>query len=100
MIACQVGGAFLGAALHAFAIRHLAVMVMESFQELHHIQEAAMIDRRSLLRALLSLGSLTVLLSACKHRSPYGSQDQPDSGSGSGGSYSRTTSGHGTAFGH
>ena len=85
MIACQVGGAFLGAALHAFAIRHLAVMVMESLEGLHHTQEAAMIDRRSLLRALLSLGGLTVLISACKHRAPYAQKDKSNGGSGGGG---------------
>ena len=44
-----------------------------------------MIDRRNLLRALLSLGGLTVLLSACKHRSPYAQKDKPTGGNGGGG---------------
>ncbi len=44
-----------------------------------------MIDRRSLLRALLSLGGLTVLLSACKHHSPDAQKDISKDGNGGGG---------------
>ncbi len=46
-----------------------------------------MFTRRKLLRALLSLGGLSVLLSACKHRSPYAEEKQPGTGYGSGSSY-------------
>lgn len=46
-----------------------------------------MIDRRSVLRAFLSFGGLTVLLSACKHRAPYGSEGHSGGGGGGGGGY-------------
>lgn len=42
-----------------------------------------MIGRRALLRALFFLGPVTVLVAACKHRSPYGQKEEPESkGSG------------------
>ncbi len=50
-----------------------------------------MLERRSLLTALLSLGGLAALVSACKHRSPYqqkensGVGDDEDRGDGGGG---------------
>ncbi len=45
----------------------------------------AMISRRSLLGVLFSLGGLTVLLSACKHRPSYSEQKKPDTGTGTNG---------------
>ncbi len=35
-----------------------------------------MFNRRTLLRALLCLGGLPVLISACNHRSPYAEEKQ------------------------
>jgi hypothetical protein len=40
-------------------------------------EKEAMIDRRTLLRALLLLGPITALVSACKHRGPYEEKEDP-----------------------
>lgn len=36
-----------------------------------------MIDRRTLLRALLLLGPVAALVGACKHRDPYEQREDP-----------------------
>ena len=40
-------------------------------------EKEAMMDRRTLLRALLLLGPITALVSACKHRGPYEQKEDP-----------------------
>jgi hypothetical protein len=40
-------------------------------------ENEAMIDRRTLLRALLVLGPFTVLVSACRRRGPYDPKEEP-----------------------
>ena len=37
-----------------------------------------MTNRRTLLRALLSLIPLTVLVSACRHGNPYTQEEEPE----------------------
>ena len=43
-----------------------------------------MTNRRRLLRALLLLIPLTALVSACKHRDPYGQEEEPPEEQGNG----------------
>ncbi len=43
-----------------------------------------MLNRRSLLRALFSLGGLAMLLSACKHRAPRFDKENSDGANGGG----------------
>ncbi len=49
------------------------------------IGTAIKVSRRSLLGVLFSLGGLTVLLSACKHRPSYSEQKKPETGTGTNG---------------
>ncbi len=46
-----------------------------------------MMNRRSLLRTLFSLGALAALIAACKHQAPYGQKPEQEKEEGMGGSY-------------
>ncbi len=46
-----------------------------------------MIDRRTLLRALLSLGGVAALLTACKGRPGYEQKEKSEGQGGAGGGY-------------
>ncbi len=67
-----------------FVIRHKPTGVLKWPRR---EEDEAMIDRRTLLRSLFSLGGLAVLLTACKHRPGYGQKEEPGSQGGTGGSY-------------